>query len=122
MNHPKEASHPSIPDWATEFSGSVTVCDPAGITLYMNEKARETFAKDGGGSLIGKNLLDCHPEPARSKLKSLLESPRTNAYTIEKKGVKKLIYQAPWYHDGQFAGLVELSLLIPEPMPHFSRG
>ena len=88
----------------------------------MNEKARETFAKDGGGSLIGKNLLDCHPEPARSKLKSLLESPRTNAYTIEKKGVKKLIYQAPWYHDGQFAGLVELSLLIPEPMPHFSRG
>lgn len=122
MKKPKAASHYPIPDWATEFPGSVTVCDPTGITLYMNAKAMETFAKEGGGSLVGKNLLDCHPEPARSKLKSLLENPRTNAYTIEKKGMKKLIYQAPWYHDGLFAGLVEFSLIIPAEMPHFVRG
>ena len=46
----------------------------------------------------------------------------TNAYTIEKAGVKKLIYQAPWFHDGGvFGGLVELSMVIPMEMPHFIR-
>ena len=30
-------------------------------------------------------------------------------------------YQAPWFHDGVFQGLVELSLEIPESMPHFVR-
>jgi ribosomal protein S6 len=71
--------------------------------------------------LIGANILDCHPEPARTKLKGLLESGRANIYTIEKKGVKKLIYQAPWYKDGEYAGIVELSLEIPWDMPHFVR-
>ncbi len=44
-----------------------------------------------------------------------------NVYTIEKKGKKKLIYQAPWFLDGAFGGLVELSLEIPFEMPHFIR-
>jgi len=51
-----------------------------------------------------------------------LESGRTNVYTIEKKGVRTLIYQAPWFQDGQYQGLVELSLVIPEIMPHYVRG
>jgi hypothetical protein len=54
-------------------------------------------------------------------MKRLLETGETNAYTIEKKGVKKLIYQAPWYEDGQYGGFVELSLEIPAQMPHFIR-
>jgi len=33
-----------------------------------------------------------------------------------------LIYQSPWYQNGEFAGLVEISLEIPEQMPHFVRG
>ena len=45
----------------------------------------------------------------------------TNVYTIEKGGVKKLIYQAPWYQDGEYRGIVELSLPIPFVMPHFVR-
>ena len=66
--------------------------------------------------------MDCHPEPARHKLLHLLETQGTNAYTIEKNGVKKLIYQSPWYKDnGEFGGLVELSLEIPMEMPHFVR-
>jgi len=32
-----------------------------------------------------------------------------------------IIYQAPWFHDGIFGGLVELSLEIPSEMPHFIR-
>jgi transcriptional regulator with PAS, ATPase and Fis domain len=108
-------------DWVTEFQGAITVCDREGIVLEMNDKAAESFRTDGGRALIGTNALDCHPEPARTKMKRLLETGETNAYTIEKKGVKKLIYQAPWYEDGQYGGFVELSLEIPAQMPHFIR-
>ena len=52
----------------------------------------------------------------------MMKTHETNAYTIEKAGVKKLIYQAPWFRaDGAFGGLVELSMVIPAEMPHFVR-
>jgi hypothetical protein len=66
-------------------------------------------------------MLACHPEPAQSKVLVLLQSASPNVYTIEKAGVRKLIYQSPWYRDGKYAGFVELSLPIPEQMPHFVR-
>ena len=108
--------------WVEEFPGSITVCDPAGIILEMNARAAETFAKDGGKALVGTSLLDCHPEPARSKLLHMLETRQTNTYTIEKNGVKKLIHQAPWYENGEYCGFVELSIVIPLELPHFVRG
>ena len=107
--------------WIKEFPGAVTVCDPLGIVIEMNDKAAVTFEKDGGYALIGKNLLDCHPEPARGKVEQMLNGHEKNVYTIEKNGVKKLIYQAPWYRDGVRMGIVELSLEIPFDMPHFIR-
>lgn len=100
---------------------AVTVCDRNGIILDMNEKSAATFAKDGGKDLIGKSLLDCHPEKARSMILSMIQNGSTNVYTIEKKGIKKLIYQCPWYHDGAVGGLVEISLEIPFDLPHFVR-
>lgn len=109
------------PEWTKEFPGAVTVCDEHGVILSMNDKACRTFAKDGGASLIGKSLYDCHPEKARARLREIMNKRLTNAYTIEKAGVKKLIYQAPWYKEGVFAGLVELSIEIPFDMPHFVR-
>lgn len=108
-------------DWIKEFPASVTVCDTEGIILEMNDKAAITFENDGGYALIGQNVLDCHPEPARIKTAQLLATHEKNVYTIEKNGVKKLIYQSPWYKDGKFAGLVELSLEIPWELPHFIR-
>lgn len=108
-------------DWAGEFPGAVTVCDTEGRILGMNAKSREVFAADGGERLIGTNVLDCHPEPSRSKLQGLMAGRRANAYTIQKDGKKKLIYQAPWFKDGAYAGFVELSLEIPWDMPHFNR-
>jgi hypothetical protein len=51
----------------------------------------------------------------------LLGSRAKNVYTIEKNGVKKLIYQSPWYKDGEYAGFVEISLEIPLEIPHFVR-
>lgn len=107
--------------WVTEFPASIIICDADGIIVEMNDRAARNYEKDGGRALIGKNLLDCHPEPARTKTQRLLETQQKNVYTIEKKGVKKLIYQSPWYRDGKFAGLVELSLEIPTELPHFIR-
>jgi transcriptional regulator with PAS, ATPase and Fis domain len=108
-------------NWIKEFPSAVTVCDSQGIIIEMNDKAAKSFQEDGGYELIGKNLLECHPEPSRTKLKELLETQTKNVYTIEKNGIKKLIYQVPWFKDGRYSGLVEMSLEIPFEMPHFVR-
>jgi len=107
--------------WVKEFPGAITVCDPDGIILEMNDRAAKSYKDDGGFALIGKNVLDCHPEPARLKIKSLMEERQPNVYTVEKNGVKKLIYQSPWYKNGEYAGFLELTLEIPFEMPHFVR-
>ncbi len=105
--------------WLEEFPGAVTVCDRNGVILAMNARAR---AMEPDHDLVGENLLDCHPEPARSKLAGLLARGERNVYTIEKGGKRKLIYQSPWYEAGAYAGLVELSLELPAEMLHFVRG
>jgi transcriptional regulator with PAS, ATPase and Fis domain len=108
-------------DWLKEFPGSVTVCDASGIILEMNDKAARIQEKDGGYALIGKSLLDCHKDEALDRLKQLLATHEKNIYSIEKNGVKKLIFQSPWFKDGTYAGFVELSLEIPFEIPHFIR-
>ncbi len=107
--------------WIKEFPGAITVCDHDGIILAMNDKAVISFEKDGGHLLIGKNIFDCHPEPARGKLERLMDNHQPNIYTIEKNGVKKLIYQSPWYQNGEYSGFIELSLEVPFEIPHFVR-
>jgi len=107
--------------WVQEFAAAITVSDAQGKIIEMNAKAARTFEKDGGTKLIGTSVLDCHPEPARSKLRSIMKNRKPNVYTIEKAGIKKLIYQAPWFKGGKYAGVVELSAEIPCEMPHFVR-
>jgi predicted RNA methylase len=51
----------------------------------------------------------------------LIDEGNSNVYTITKKGVRKLIYQTPYFEDGKVAGLVEFSFVIPEDMPHHNR-
>ena len=108
--------------WVKEFPGGVTVFDADGVITEMNDKAAKIFEENGGRALIGKNVFDCHIEPARSELKCLVETRQRNVYTIEKNGVKKLIYQSPWYLNGAYAGFIELSLEIPFELPHSVRG
>ena len=48
--------------WLEEFPGAITVCDTRGIILEMNTRAAQVFQEQGGKALIGKNLLDCHPD------------------------------------------------------------
>ena len=107
--------------WVRELPASVTVCDTKGIITEMNDRACASFADDGGATLIGTNVLDCHPEPARTLLEHLLNTGTSNCYTIEKQGKKKLIFQSPWYEHGEYRGLVEISIPLPDELPHFVR-
>lgn len=107
--------------WVKEFPGAITVCDPDGIILEMNQRAIKSFQSQGGEKLIGTNLMDCHPEAAREKLKGLMDRQESNGYTIEKKGHHRFIYQSPWYREGKYAGFVEMILTITENIPHFVR-
>ncbi len=106
-------------EWAQEMNCAVTVCDTEGIILFMNEKACNTFAKYG--SLIGKNLLNCHNPASVEKIRELLATGGSNSYTIEKNGVHKMIYQTAWKKNGTVAGLVEISMEIPSELPHHIR-
>ncbi len=104
-----------------EFPSAVTVCDKNGIIRYMNEKSCKTFSKDGGVSLIGKSLYDCHPDHAKEKIRELMINHKANSYTIEKNGIKKLIHQSPWFEKNEFMGMIEISIEIPLEMKHFIR-
>ena len=76
---------------------------------------------EGGAALIGKSVFDCHPEPARTRTVELYERRQPNHYTIRKDGRRKIIHQMPWYRGGAFAGFIEISIPIPDEMPHFER-
>lgn len=108
-------------NWWRELQVSITVCDTTGVIVEMNEKSITTFKSEGGAALVGTNVLDCHPEPARTQLAEMLADKSTNVYTIEKNGVKKLIYQTPWSVNGEYMGYVEISLEIPWELRHFVR-
>lgn len=112
---------PSNPSWFNGFPGAITICDAQGILTDMNDIAAQTMQEEGGRTLIGKNVLDCHSDASKSKLSAMMEKRESNIYTIEKNGVKKLIYQVPYFTDGEYAGFMEFSLEIPFEMPHFVR-
>ena len=104
--------------WVKEFPGPVIVSDAGGIMVEMNDKAVEWFADKGGKGLLGKSLFDVHSETSQGKIRRQLETKKANVYTIERDGVRRLVYQSPWYCDGKFAGLVELLLEVPAEIPH----
>lgn len=105
-----------------ELPCGITICDRDGIIVYMNDYAvNKQFSDRGGADLIGSSLFDCHSEVSNDKIRRLLETKEVNFYTWEKGGVKRLIYQAPWYRNGEFGGLVELCLEIPFELRHFVR-
>ena len=95
---------------------AITVCDCAGVALYQNHRSIEV-----NGDVRGQSMIPCHSERSRQIIERLLQNGENNAYTIEKRGLRKLIYQTPWYADGAVAGLVEFSLEIPVEMPHYVR-
>lgn len=103
-------------DWVEHSPAAVSVCDTHGTIIAMNRMAMEMFGKYGGASLIGTSLFACHPEPANKIIRTLLEEQRANTYFTVKNGVRKLVHQTPWYHQGTFAGLTETVIVLPEQM------
>lgn len=59
-------------NWTDEFLGAITVCDSQGIVVYLNERSKMQFARSVDGDLLGKSLIECHPEPARGLLLKML--------------------------------------------------
>jgi len=105
--------------WFKEAQIALTVADKAGNIIYMNDLSKNTFAKFG--DLIGRSLFDCHSETSANMITQMLRDGSSNVYTIEKKGIKKVIIQLPWKVNGETAGILELSMVLPERLPHFIR-
>lgn len=108
--------------WMEECPVSISVCDPSGKILYMNKLSADAYLHLGGKLLIGSSMFECHPEPALTKLKELMDHKQSNVYTIEKNGIHKMVMQSPWYQDGAYAGYVEIIFQIPVEIPHYVRG
>lgn len=111
-----EGELPECP-WGDSLAGcAITVCDADATVVYQNVRSREV-----NGDVVGRSLMPCHNDRSRRIISRLLRKGGANVYTIEKRGQRKLIYQAPWRCDGAICGLVEFSLEIPSQMPHYIR-
>lgn len=104
-------------DFFKSSAVATTVCDIDGNVIYQNDTAKSAL-----GNAMGCNLKGCHKPESWNKIVEMITSGTSNAYTIEKGDVKKLIYQTPWYDsNGKVAGLIEYSIVLPNNMPHFVR-
>ena len=103
--------------WAEAMNCAVTVCDKEGVIVYMNRKSRETFCKEGK-SLIGSNLFGCHPEHAREKIRHMLSTGESNAYTILKHGVRNRL-EKPACLDAQSPAANLMEILDQLPLKGF---
>jgi hypothetical protein len=100
------------------LDSNVIVADKNLTVIYMNHKALAQY----GPEVIVTNLMDCHNEQSKAKIREIMETREKNVYTIEKNGIKKMIYQTPWIEGEELMGIVEISLVIPFEMEHFVRG
>ncbi len=109
-----------------DMDAPVTVCDAEGIVVAMNRRTREQFSKDGGASLIGKSLFDCHKPSSNEMIRALMREDRSNVYLVRKNGKSKIVFQTPWHEgDGdarRVAGMVEISFAVTEPLRVVERG
>jgi len=107
--------------WVKEFPAEIMVCDSGGIIHEMNVHAEMLFAEEGGRKLLGKDVLECHTDPARGKLAEMLEKQIPNSYFNTENGEKRFFLQSPWFVDDHYAGFVEISFDVPQEIPHFVR-
>jgi transcriptional regulator with PAS, ATPase and Fis domain len=111
----------AAPSWWNEIDAAVTVTDATGVIVAMNARSQETFARQGGARLIGRHVQDCHPRAIRTQIDAFLRDATPNHYTLRKAGQRKIVHQLPWFEGGVFAGMVEITVPIPEELPHRER-
>lgn len=70
----------------------VVICDLQHVIIYMNPAAVRNYAKRGGASLVGRNLLACHNADSAAKIHQVLhwfekstENNRIHTFFNEKK-------------------------------------
>ena len=108
-------------DFIDKIECGITVSDENGVITYMNDKSAEIFLNDGGRNLIGKSMYDCHSENSNNQIQAMMSLGSSNIYSIEKNGKKKLICQYAYPTNSDKYGLVEISIELPQEIPHFKR-
>lgn len=103
-----------VPDWAKGLNCGIIVCNKQGVVVYMNDAATAFKQAD----LTGINIFDCHNPTSVEIINRMLETGGDNMYTVEKNGVKKLIYQSAWTENGEVAGLCEIMAVFEGTLPH----
>jgi transcriptional regulator with PAS, ATPase and Fis domain len=109
------------PDWTKEFPGMISVCDENGKIMALNNQEAEYFKDQGGLKLIGTSLYDCHSEESVKMIKAMNELQEQRVYLAEENGQREQVIQSPWYRDGKFAGLVEISVEVQGEIPLIKR-
>ncbi len=107
--------------WIEEFPGLISVCDKDGKILVMNQKIVSLFPDRDGKAFIGTNLLDCHGQASGAQVRKLLAEQKMDIYIAEENDCQELVIHAPWYKDGEFAGLVEIAVPVDLPIRHLRR-
>ena len=79
-------------EWIKEFPAAITVCDATGVLLEMNDRAAKTYANDGGYELLGKNMLDCHPE----------FGARQDGTIAGRAREERLLHREEWHQEADF--------------------
>jgi transcriptional regulator with PAS, ATPase and Fis domain len=97
-------------DWVEEFPGMISVCDVDGKIMVLNKKIAAYFSSTGGKELIGTNLFDCHGNTSGEEIKQLMKQEKADVYIAEENGERELVIHSPWFKEGEFAGLVEITL------------
>lgn len=105
-------------DYLEHVDFSATVCDKEGIVVYQNAHSRSN-----DGNVVGRNLYKCHNEKSNEKIRHMIETGNNNTYEIIKHGKRFLIHHSPWFEQegGAVAGLIELSVPLPDNYPVFNR-
>jgi transcriptional regulator with PAS, ATPase and Fis domain len=101
-------------NWYSEVDFPVTLCDKNGFIVAMNQASIKLFEPDGGASLIGKSLLNCHPEPAKSMLTKMLKTKTAHTYIDRTNMGSTLVHETPWYIDGKYMGFVEILINLSD--------
>ena len=52
---------------------AVVVCDINHVVIYMNPAAEVTYAKSGGGALVGQSIFGCHNERSREIITKVVD-------------------------------------------------
>lgn len=105
-------------DYLESADFAATACDSDGIVVYQN-----AISRNDDGDVVGKNLYKCHGSKSGEKIRHMIETGHSNTYEIIKGGKRFLIHHSPWYNevDGKVAGLIELSIPLPDEYPTFNR-